>query len=197
MLSSLMKILSAMVSLYTLVIIARIVMTWFHNPYGHGKIMEAAVRITDPYLNYFRRFSFLQIGTIDFSPVAALIVLSVAGNIFNSLAAFGRVTLGLVLALFLSAVWSAVAFFLGLFLILIVLRAFGIVTRIAPASPFWRTLDSILNPVLHPIISRLLGGRNTTYLRSLLIGGAAMLGARIFGDFLVHHTVLILQKLPF
>lgn len=197
MLSSVMKFLSTLVSLYTLVIIVRIIMTWFHGPHGAGRPMEFLARITDPYLNYFRGFPFLRIGNFDFSPVAALIVLSVGGNILNSIAAFGKVTLGLVLALFLSAIWSAAAFFLTLFLILIVIRAVGIIVGINSASPFWRTLDMLLNPVLLPISRLILGGRHTTYLNGLFIGAAVLLGLRIIGGFAVHRLVLLLQGLPF
>ena len=197
MLSSIMKMLSAILSIYTLIIIVRIMMSWFHGPGGGDRTLGFLSRITDPYLDYFRRFPFLRIGNLDFSPVAALIVLSVAGNILNSVAAFGRVTLGLVLALIVAALWSAAAFFLGLFLVLIVIRALGLILRINSASPFWRTLDMMLNPVLFPITDKVLGGRRGSYMSGLFTGGAVLLAMRIFGGFVVHRLVILLQKLPF
>ena len=197
MLSNLMKALSGIVSIYTLLIVARIVLAWFQGPYGRNVSTGLLARVTDPFLNYFRRFHFLMMGNLDFSPVAALIVLSVAGNIFNSVAAFGRVTLGLVLALVVSAVWSAAAFFLFLFIVLIAIRAFGILARLNSASPFWRTLDMILHPVLFPITDKLMGGRGVTYLKGLLVGGAALFAVRVFGGFLAGRLVTMLQKMPF
>jgi YggT family protein len=197
MLVQIVKFLSTILSLYTLLIIIRIIMTWFHGPFGAGKPMAYLAGITDPYLNYFRRFGIFQIGQFDFSPVAALIFLSVVGNILNSVAAFGRVTLGIILALFLGTVWSAAAFFLVLFLILIVVRAVGIIAGINSASPFWRTMDTMVKPILTPLTDLLLGGKTTTYLNGLLIGAAALLLARIAGGFIVRELILLLQKLPF
>ncbi|MBP7495043.1 MAG: YggT family protein, partial [Spirochaetales bacterium] len=65
----LMHTLSALVSLYTLLIIVRILLTWFSSPLGYGKVHHFLASVTDPYLNYFRRFSIFQIGRFDFSPV--------------------------------------------------------------------------------------------------------------------------------
>lgn len=58
--------------LYFLLIV-RIVLSWFAiNPYN--EIAQLLYRITDPILAPFRRLP-LQIGFIDFSPIAAFLVL--------------------------------------------------------------------------------------------------------------------------
>lgn len=198
MLNTVMKFLSGAVSVYTLLIIFRVIGSWLQGPYSRNLSTGPLARLTDPYLNWFRRFPFLMVGTLDFSPVAALIALSVAGNVFNSIAAFGRVSLGLALGLLVSAVWSAVSFFLLLYIILIALRAFGIVAQWNPASPLWRTLDMLLHPVISPIIDRIPGSRRGgTYLRHLLMIGAGLFALRFAGGLLMARLVAMLHKMPF
>ncbi len=197
MMSFVLRLLSTMILLYILAIFVRIILTWFQGPYPQGRPLYHLTRITDPYLNYFKRFTFLRIGQFDFSPVAALILLSMVSNVLQSLALYGKITIGIILALLVSMVWSAIAFFLVLFLVLIVARIVGMLAGANYTSPLWRTLDLILNPVLIPVSKFFMGGKTTTYLKGLLIGGAAFLGLRILGGFIVDRITAILERLPF
>jgi hypothetical protein len=79
--------------------------------------VEVLCRITDPYLDWFRRFSSLRIGALDLSPLAAMAVLSVLNSVFLTLGRYGVITLGLILALILQALWSAASFILSFFII--------------------------------------------------------------------------------
>jgi YggT family protein len=190
-----MKFCSTVVSVYTILIIVRIMMSWFSG--ASGAVVRFFTRVTDPYLNFFRRFKFFHFGVFDFSPVLALIVLSVAGNVFLSLAAFERVTFGLVLALLIARLWAALAFFLGMFIVLIVLRLIGIFARLNAASPFWRYIDMILTPVLSPITRFFFRGRNIPYGTALIAGGLFLLVLRIPGELAISRLVLLVQKIPF
>jgi YggT family protein len=105
--------------------------------------------ITDPYLNWFRRFSFLRLGNIDLSPVAALALLSIVNNIAIIIGNSGRITLGFVLALALQVVWSAVSFILGFFAAVIGLRLLAYFLRANIYHPFWRIIASISEPILY------------------------------------------------
>ncbi|MDR1932696.1 MAG: YggT family protein [Spirochaetales bacterium] len=197
MFNTLMQFCSALISIYTILIIVRIMMSWFTGPASHGRAARFLMQLTDPYLSFFRGFRFFRFGLFDFSPVLALIVLSVAGNVFLSLAAFQQVTLGLVLALLIARIWSALAFFLGMFIILIVLRLIGILTRFNAASPFWRYIDMILNPVLAPLTRLFFRGRRIPYMTGLIAGGLFLLFVRIFGEPAITQLVLFIQKIPF
>ncbi|MDR3201343.1 MAG: YggT family protein [Spirochaetales bacterium] len=192
-----MKFCSTFVSIYTLLIIVRIMMSWLSGAASYGAVARFLVRVTDPYLNFFRRFTFFRFGLFDFSPVLALIVLSVAGNVFLSLAAFVRVTFGLVLALLIARVWAALAFFLGMFIFLIILRLIGIFARLNAASPFWRYIDMILTPVLSPITRLFFRGRSIPYGTGLIAGGLFLLAVRILGELAISRFVLLVQKIPF
>jgi YggT family protein len=197
MFSSVMTACSTIVSVYTLIIIVRIMMSWFAGAPAYGRVFRFLAAITDPYLNFFRRFRFFRLGPFDFSPVLALILLSVAGNIFLSLAAFRQVTLGLVLALLVSRLWAAAAFFIGLYIFLVALRIIGLVARLNSASPFWRYVDMILNPVLAPLARLVFHGRSVPYMSALVTGGLLLLVLRFGGAFLIERLVILIQKIPF
>ena len=106
--STLFRLVSGVISVYMMLIFVRVIMTWFAQT-AEGKPMQLLRRATDPYLDLFRRIRFLRTDRIDFSPIAAIIVLVVVLNITNTLAAYGSITLGFVLALILSAAWSTIS----------------------------------------------------------------------------------------
>jgi YggT family protein len=197
MFSSVMTACSTCVSVYTLLIIIHIMLSWFSGPYAQGRVAYILARVTGPYLGFFRRFRFLRLGPFDFSPVLALIVLSVAGNVFLSLAAFHQITFGLVLALIITRLWAAAAFFLVMYIVLVVLRLAGLIARLSSASPFWRYVDMILGPVLRPLTRLVFRGRGVPYMSGLIAAGVLLLAARLLGGILIERLVILTQKIPF
>jgi YggT family protein len=172
-------------------------MTWFTGAGSYGKVLTFLTQLTDPYLNFFRRIKFFQFGPFDFSPVLALIILSVAGNVFLSLAAFKQVTFGLVLALLVMRLWAAIAFFLSMYIFLTAMRLVGLIARFNSASPFWRYVDMILNPVLVPLVRLIFRRRNIPYLTGLMTGGILLLVLRFFGAILIDRLAILIMKIPF
>jgi len=68
------------IHIYTLLIFARIIMSWVpHDP--RNPIFDTLAQITDPYLNIFRRF-IPPLGMMDFSPIIAMLVLQAIGRMF-------------------------------------------------------------------------------------------------------------------
>jgi len=80
-----------LVQVYIVLILIRIVMTWFPRiPYNrYLDVVLSFVRdVTDPYLNLFRRFiPPLRVGpgALDLSPIVAVLVLVIVGNIVAGL----------------------------------------------------------------------------------------------------------------
>ena len=148
--SELIRILSFFVSIYMIIIFFRIILNWFTG-IGRSRFQEILERITDPYLNWFRQFSFLRIGYIDISPIAAIGVLSLVNRMLSILALHGRITIGIILALVLQAIWSAISFILGFLIIVLALRLAAFIFRLNNYHPFWRIVDTISQPVLYRI----------------------------------------------
>jgi YggT family protein len=191
----LVNILAAATGIYIFLIFIRILLTWFSGV-SYGKPGEILNRITDPYLNWFRRFSFLRAGFIDLSPIAAMMVLSVIMNIFLTLSRYGSISLGLILAMILSALWSAVSFVLGFFIIVLGLRLVAYLTRRNVYGSFWKIVDSISQPILYRIKRIIFRRRLVNYLTGIIVSLAVLAALMAGMRFLVAWMMLLLARLP-
>ncbi|MFP4329374.1 MAG: YggT family protein [Alkalispirochaetaceae bacterium] len=190
-----MRVLSSAISIYMIVLFVRILMSWFQGA-GHGRAMEILRRVTDPYLDLFRRFDIFRFGNFDFSPVAAILTLSILNTIAIQLANAGPVTVGFVLALILSAVWSAVSFFLLFFLILTVVRLVGLLLG-KDTGHFWYVLDQILDGVVQRASRPFMRGRFISHRDGLLIFAGVDLGILLIANPLIDLVSAALLRLPF
>ena len=100
--------LAALISLYSLLIWLRIVLTWIRLPGqgGENPLSHYLGKIVDPYLNWFKGISSFKRSHIDLTPLIALAVLSVVQSILRLFGSYGKITVGMVLALMLNTLWS-------------------------------------------------------------------------------------------
>lgn len=194
--SVLLRFVSTLLSVYMLLIFFRIIVTWFQGPFLSGPLSFVA-RVTDPYLDLFRRFRFMRTSRIDFSPLAAIMVLVVVSNVVDLVSAYGRITFGLVLAIVLSALWSAVSFFLMFFLILTVVRLVSTIIGVNSTAPFWMTLDHILEPAAYKVSSMVARGKSLTYQNGLIISGVALFAVWLGGGALIRLLISLVGRPPF
>ena len=173
-----MRIVGSALSLYSIVIFVRIMLSWWSGV-NFGRFYDVVRDITDPYLHWFRRFSFLRLGNIDLSPIAALAVLSIANNIAFVIGSAGRITLGFVLALALQVIWSALSFVLGFFAVIIGLRLLAHVIRANIYNPFWQIVGSISEPILYRLCRILFRNRFVPFFHSMVIAIAVLVGLTI------------------
>ena len=76
MITALIRLIYAAVDIYTWIILAYCIMTWFPVATGViADIRDALSKIVDPFLGIFRKFIPPIGGMIDISPILALIVL--------------------------------------------------------------------------------------------------------------------------
>ena len=88
MISLLLRILVAFVDIYTILIFVRCLLTWLpNNTSAMQSISSVLGRICDPYLNLFRRIIPPIGGTIDISPIIALLALQLGMNIIYRIVA--------------------------------------------------------------------------------------------------------------
>jgi YggT family protein len=76
--------LATFLNIYMILLIIRILLTWFPNVSWMNQIAGALSPITDPYLDLFRSI-IPPMGGMDFSPVLALLVLQIVAGLFGSL----------------------------------------------------------------------------------------------------------------
>ncbi len=191
-----LRILTSLVTGYMLLIFIRVLLTWFSSG-SFGGAEKLLGRITDPYLDFFRRFPFLRMGMMDMSPVAGIIVLVVILNMLNTITAYGKITLGIILSIILAALWSAVSFLLTLFIILIALRLFMELFQPNTYSPVKTTLDAIVNPVSIYVKNIVARKKFLSYRMQMAMTGGIFAALSIGGNIIVRGLTELLLRIPF
>lgn len=195
MLQLFFKTCSSVIAVYSFICLIRIFMTWIpqvqNTPFAH-----VISGITDPYLNWFHRFSFTRIAMMDFSPILAIGILSLGSSLFATLSNAGTITLGIVLAGILNVLWSFFGFFLNFILFFLIIRlVYDFFSRYG-SSQFWTMLDRLLNPLIS-YITRLFGrGRTMKYRTSLILTLAVTLVVRVGLGYAVMYLSRLLYSLP-
>ena len=191
------KTISALLSVYMVILIIRVMLTWFRTSQS-SRFYYYLSAITDPYLNWFRRFSVLRFGMMDFSPIVGFVVLGLVINIFNQIAHYGKITFGLILALFVNGIWSVISFILILFVLLAVIRLIS--STIAPGG-FLASLsggiDSIIEPLTSWVRKTLFRNRFTPYTTQLAVSIGILIAVNIAGRFLFAYLIKLAAGLPF
>jgi YggT family protein len=187
-------VLASLLGLYSLLIIVRILLTWFGS-LGDSRPVQLLARITDPYLNWWRHNLHLRAGILDLSPLAAVAALSAVQTVCSSIARQGRISLGAILFVCLSALWSAVSFIVGFCLIVIVLRFIAYVGNANMYGPFWQAVDSVSRPLLYRINRIIFGKRIVGYTAGIVVSVAALAALWVLGRVAVRLLAGLLRPL--
>jgi YggT family protein len=190
-----MPILSGIISVYTILIFIRILLTWFPGA-DFGRPYVFLCSLCDPYLNWFRRFRIFKNSPIDFSPLLALAFLFLVQRILVNAGTPGRISIASVLIMLLGAAWSIISWVLIFFIGVLVLRMIAFLGNFNIYSPFWRFVDFIAQPVMDRISRIFFPNRIINYLfRSVFsIAALVFLAAAIWG--LVRFAEMLLRALP-
>lgn len=192
------RVVNGILLVYLLLITLRVMLSWFQRSVS-GRPWELLVRVTEPYLAPFRRLSFLRVGLLDLSPIAAVLVLVVALDLVGTLQQFGRLTVGILLAALAGALWSGVSLLIVLFLIILVILILSF--RRAAGSPLVRAMAALVQPLVEFVSLRVvrvfsprkpLGG-----LQALLVTALLLIVLLIGGRALVSLLRVALLRLPF
>ena len=172
-----LRIISAFLSLYSLLCLLRIIITWIPN-YSYSKPADILAQICDPYMNLFRGIKWLRFGSFDFSPALALCILGAGSQLFSSLANGGYINLQMILAMILGIfflILSSLIFFLiilfAIRLILIMINRDSYNTSGFMANQ----IDSSISPIVYRIARTFAMGRRITYKAALIISIIALL----------------------
>lgn len=181
---------------YMLLCTVRVCMSWLPGV-QLGKAGRVIAALVDPFFGFFSRIPIFRTERFDFSPIAALAVLSVGNNLFATLAVAGKVTLGFILSLLVGAGWSAAAFILEFLAVLALVRIVIAIAKLNSLAPVWVIVDAILNPVLRVINKAIYRGKPVVYLNGLITGFLVLLLFRTAGGALIRLLSSMLLSLPF
>ena len=121
MIQTILSLISALLSIYTLCCFLYIIMSWIPGLKftKFGRIISS---ICEPYLNLFSRSGFLRLGNIDFSPIISIGLLSLASTILGGIQATGRIYFGGILYTIISSLWGIVQSLGGMLFLLVLIR---------------------------------------------------------------------------
>ena len=190
-----MGLITALLDIYSLVILIRIILSWFSD-FTSGRFTDFLARITDPYLNWWRQKLNLRVGFLDLSPLAGIVALSVAQTLCSLISQQGKITLGVILAVGLSALWSAVSFLLTFCIIILVLRLIAYFGNANIYSPFWQVVDKISKPLLYRINRIMFGMRLIGYKVGIFSAIAALVVLRVGGGIGMRRLTNLLFRFP-
>ncbi|MDR2072157.1 MAG: YggT family protein [Spirochaetaceae bacterium] len=186
------SVLAGIISVYMFLIFIRIILTWFPGANFGGPFMFLC-HICDPYLTWFRRFRPFKNSPIDFSPLIALAVLSLFHRLLLLWGSPRGSSLGALLILLLNAVWSLIAWILGFFIVILILRMVAYLGNYNIYSPFWRFVDLIAQPLMYRISSIFFPSRIVHYLFRILFSIIILAAAAVllWGIFHVGARLLL------
>ena len=197
MIQTILSILAGALSLYTLLCFIYILLSWFpgakFTKFGH--ILSS---ICDPYMNLFRKMTFLRIGNIDFSPIVSIGLLSLASAILAGIQRTGRIFLGGILGTVLSSLWGIASSIVGIFTILIFIRWIVLLINKGRTSyeSGWNQIDMILNKMTYKIAGTI-SKKTMSYQTSLLMSWLILLAVLIIGHVLIGILVNLCYRMPF
>ena len=197
MISTILSILAAALSLYTLLCFIYILMSWFPGA-KFTKFGHFMTSICEPYMGLFSRMSFLRIGNIDFSPIVSLGVLSLASAILAGIQHTGRIFFGGILGTILNSLWGIASSIIGIFALLMFIRWIVLLINKGRTSydSGWNQVDMLLNKISYKVAGTFTKS-SMSYQRSLMISWIALLVILIAGHFLIAILASLCYRMPF
>lgn len=173
----------------------RIILTWFKGSF-QGKAGKLLKQATDPYLEIFSRITFLKQGMFDFTPLAGILVLVVALDLVNVLLVYERITIGLLFASIISALWGGLSFILLLFLVLGVVQIVSVLFSRNSESPLLRMIKLMFQPIIDLVARFLRPRRELSYNQYLYISLGLIFFIRLLGGIVLRRLIELLYTLP-
>lgn len=197
MIQTILFILAGAISLYTLLCFIYILMSWFPGA-KFTKFGQVMTSICEPYMGLFRKMTFLRIGSIDFSPIVSLGILSLASAILAGIQKTGRIFFGGILGNILESLWGIASSIIGIFTLLILIRWIVLLINKGRTSydSGWNQVDIILNKMTYKIAGTF-SKKTMSYQTSLLLSWIILLITFIAGSILFAILVDLCYKMPF
>lgn len=197
MAATILSVLSAVVTIYTLICFLSIILSWFPGAKftSFGRFIS---KISDPYMNFFSKWGWLRIGNIDFSPLISIGLLSVLSSILAGIQGTGRIYFGGILATVILMLWNIISSLLTIFLILVFVRWIVLLINKGQTSfdSGWNQIDMIINKISYKVAGTFTK-KSISYQKSLLITWITLLVISVAGRFLISILVNLCNQLPF
>ena len=192
MLSTVMNIISALLSVYMILIIISIFLTWFRGNIN-SRALQILTSIVNPYLNFFRKITWLRVGNMDFSPIVGIMILGLFVQITSTIAQTGQFTAMHLVSYIIYSIWSIVSFVLDILVIAMVVR-FVSTFFVKKSSQLWFTMDNILNKVMAKILG-IFTSKPVPFKKALVICAVILLAFRLGLGYALNYILAFLSNI--
>lgn len=164
----LLEVLAFLFSLYTMLIVVAIILKWLY-PNSNGRGSRMVGQLTDPFLNFFRRFRISRIGYIDISPLLAVLTLSIINQILGRIRELGSITFWAIIAIIISSIWNVIMTLLLAVLVVAVIRYLLLMFTTNKINSFANACDAFFIPLSSRIASGFIKNAASSYQLNLII----------------------------
>ncbi|WP_421622643.1 YggT family protein [Borrelia sp. MN22-0132] len=180
-------------NIYRILILIRIFLSWLvSSGINTSAFFRFIYNSTEPFLSIFRRIQFFRFGIYDFSPIAALITLSIVEKMLS----YGDYKLSTFVILFIIEVWGILRSVFFALIFFFVLRLIFLFLHLFDGTDFMRSVDSFLMP-LSVKISNTVTDKNMSYTINLIVAGALLLAFIIICEQVIWAISILGFYLPF
>lgn len=191
------SILSAVVTIYTIFCFIDIILSWFPGAKftGFGKFIAS---VTEPYLSFFRKIRFLQIGYVDFSPILALGVLSIISSVLGGITSHSVISFGAILGTIIRMIWGCCTSLLGFFFLILIIRLIALLVNHGTTSynSMWSQLDGWLSNICYKISGTFIK-KNMDYKKALITSIIVTFVILAFGNLFIGFLINLCYHIPF
>ncbi|AWG42946.1 YggT family protein [Candidatus Borreliella tachyglossi] len=178
---------------YRILILIRIILSWLvSSGINTNVFFKFIYSATEPFLSVFRRVRFFRLGMYDFSPIAALITLTIVERMLSH----GDYKLSTFIVLFIIEVWGI---FRSIFIALIfffALRLIFLLFSLFDDTDFMRGVDSLLIP-LSVKINNIVTDKTMSYTLNLIVADALLMAFIIIFEQAIFAISILAFYLPF
>ena len=183
------------IDFYLLIISLRIILSWFASG-ANIRGMEILSRITDPFLNIFRRAGFLRFGFLDFSALLGIFLLLFLSSLCRQFA-LGNISVSITLAVFVLTIFNGISSIVTVFAVITILRIVGFFIRVSSIETLWYRLDALLEPLAGKFIRFVLPKKTLPYKGTLGCFLAACVLAGLALRFSLPPLLSLVRLIPF
>ncbi len=140
-----LKTVSTCLTLYSVVCLVRVFLTWIPN-LAYSPFGRFLAQITDPYLNLFRKLNPTGKFGVDISPIFAFAALMLATNILETIAITRTFSITMLIAQIISLTWSIASSLLTIINIVVLIRLIAMMFN-KNSGQIWIAIDQMLYPL--------------------------------------------------
>lgn len=188
------EIASYFIDFYLLLISLRIILSWFASGLNIPGIQYLA-RVTDPFLNIFRKTHFLRFGFLDFSALLGIFLLIFISTLLKHFS-LGQISLAITLAVLVQTIFSGIRAIFSMLSLILLVRIIGLFVRIQAIDALWYRLDGFLQPLLVRFTRWILPRREVPYGSSLAMFLAACLLSGLLLRVSLPPLISLITRIP-